>query len=89
MKLLQNEQLRRKRLTQEEKPWKIISKKITEEVIYGELFITKILNQKYDSWTVITDSVAMSQMVNMEENMTNLHDAETRVTIGDCDPNSF
>ena len=47
------------------------------------MFIAKTSNQDHDSETFITDSGATSYIVNLEENMTNLKDAETQVTIGD------
>ena len=48
-----------------------------------EYLFAKMRNQKYDSDRFIADSGATSHMVNSEENMTNLKDTETRVTIGD------
>ena len=50
------------------------TKNVTEEVIYNELFITKIPNQKYYSKIFITDCSSMLHMVNSEENMTNYKD---------------
>ena len=43
----------------------------------------KTSNQNHDSETFIADSGTPSLMVNPEENMTNLKDAKTRVTVGD------
>ena len=40
-------------------------------------------NKDQDSEEFIIDSGAMSHIENLEENMMNLKDAETRVTIGD------
>ena len=51
--------------------------------MYDRNFIMKMSNQNHESKTFIVDSGATSHMVNSEENMTNLRDAETRVTIGD------
>ena len=59
------------------------SNKFTEDVIYNTLFIVKSSNQEHDSKIFIVDSGAISHMVNLEENMTNLYNFETRVTIGD------
>ena len=39
-------------------------------------------NQKYGIKTFIADSGTISHMVNTEEIITNLHNAETRVTVG-------
>ena len=47
------------------------------------MFIAKTSNQEYDSEHLIEDSVATSHMVNSEENMMNLKNDETRITIGD------
>ena len=38
---------------------------------------------KYDSETFLTDSCSMSHMVNTEENITNVNDTDTLVTVGD------
>ena len=46
------------------------------------MFIAKTSNQEHDSKIFIADSGATAHMVNSEENMTNLKDAKTRVTIG-------
>ena len=43
----------------------------------------KTSNQTYDSETHIANSSAMSHMAKSEENMTNLKNVETRVTIGE------
>ena len=43
----------------------------------------KSLNKKYHSKIFIAVYGAMSHMVTMEENKTNLRDTETQVTIGD------
>ena len=51
--------------------------------MHDKLIIGKKSIQKYDVRTFIVDSVAMSHMVTMEENKTNLRDTETQVTIGD------
>ena len=40
-------------------------------------------NQKHDSETFIADSGATSHILNLEENMKNLKDAKTQVTVGD------
>ena len=47
------------------------------------MFIAKTSKQECDIENLIADSVATSHMVNSEENMTNLKNDETRVTIGD------
>ena len=47
------------------------------------MFIAKKPNQEQDSEIFIMDSGATSQMVNLEDNMTNLKETETKVTIGD------
>ena len=81
--MIENEQSLRKLLIQEEKGRKRICKNIIDEVFYDELFIVKTSNQDHDGKTFIMDSSAMSHMVNSEENITNLKDAKTRVTVGD------
>ena len=43
----------------------------------------KTSNQKHDIKIFITDYGATSHMLNSEDNMTNLNNAETGVTIGD------
>ena len=48
---------------------------VTEDVIYGELFIVKTSNQELDRETCIADSGATSHIVNTEEKITNLEDA--------------
>ena len=53
-------------------------------MLYDELYIAKTSNQEHDSEIFIADSGATSHMVNLENNMTNLKDTETKVTIGDC-----
>ena len=59
------------------------SNNVTEDVIYDELFIAKISNQEHEHELFIAGSGATSNMVNLEEKMTNLKYAETRVTVGD------
>ena len=58
------------------------SNNATEDVIYNELFIVRKSNQEHDSEIFIMDSGATSHMVYLEENMTNLNDYKTQVTIG-------
>ena len=70
-------------MLQQEESGKRIYKNVTENVVYNELFITKISNKEHDREIFIADSGAMSHMVNSEENITNLKNAETRVTVGD------
>ena len=56
---------------------------VTEDVICDKIFIMKILNKEHDRKKCIVDSSATSHMINSEENMTNLKNTETRVTVGD------
>ena len=56
---------------------------IIEDLVYDELFIAKTSNQKHVGETFIEYSSATSHMVNSEENMTNLKNSKTRVTIRD------
>ena len=56
---------------------------VKEDAVYDELFIAKTSNQEHDSETFIADYGATSHMLNLEENTTNLKDAQKRVTIGD------
>ena len=63
--------------------YKEYTKNVTENVICNKLFITKISNQEHDSKTFIADSGATPHMVNSEENMTNLNNAETQVAVRD------
>ena len=44
----------------------------------------KTTNQNHDIEIFIAYFGATSHMVNSEENMTNLKNAKTRVTVGDC-----
>ena len=53
-----------------------------EDVIYNKMFIPKPSNQNHARKILIADYGATQYMVNLEENMTNLKDAKTRVTIG-------
>ena len=70
-------------MRQEEKCGKRIHKNVTEEVIDKKLFIIKKPNQDHEGETFIADSGAISHMVNSEENMANLNNSETQVTVGD------
>ena len=58
-------------------------KNFTEELTHKEIFIANGSSKKYDSKKFITDSCAMSHIVTAEENMSKLHDTETRVSTGD------
>ena len=60
--------------------------KVTEDVIYSLLFISKTSNRSYNSETFIAASSATFHMVKLEYNMTNLKDTKTRVTLGDSIP---
>ena len=62
---------------------KYSAKNVTEDVVYDELFISKTSDMEHDRKMFIADSGVMSHMVNSEENITNLKDSETRVTVGD------
>ena len=52
-----------------------------ENLIYKEIFIAKMSNPNHDNETYIADSGSMSHMVNLEENMIKLKDAETQFTV--------
>ena len=56
---------------------------VTEEVVHDKLYIAKGSSNKYDSNTFIPDSGVTSHMITTEENISNLCNAEARVTIGD------
>ena len=67
----------------EENAWKEAANYATEEIIYERLFIEKKLSNKYDTKTFIVDYGATSHMVATEENVSNLCNVETIVTVWD------
>ena len=67
-------------------PKKEATKNAREEIIHDKYFCTiywKCSIQKYNSKTFISDYGDMSHMITTEENMINLYNAETQVTVGD------
>ena len=51
--------------------------------MYDKSFIVNTSRQEHDRETFIADSGTTSHKVNLEENMTNLRDSETRFTVGE------
>ena len=69
-------------MLQEEKQ-KSEAKNFTNKVVYDKIFIEKVNIDKYYSETFIAYYDAKSHIENLEENMTNLQDMKTQVTIDD------
>ena len=55
----------------------------TNRVVFEKTFIEKVKTDKYYSQKFIAYYDAKSHIEKLEENMTNLHDMKTQVTIGD------
>ena len=56
---------------------------ITEDIVYNELFVAKTSNKEHDRKIFIVDCGSTSHIVNSENNMTNLKDIKTKVTVSD------
>ena len=54
-------------MLQEVKYGKIICKKVTEDIVYDELFIAKKSNLDHDIETFVMDSRATSHMINSDD----------------------
>ena len=73
MLILQGDQTQRK-LFPEGKQLKSYSKQIAEEeIVYSNMFITKVKGVKYDKINIIADSDDMSHKDKLDKNTTNLH----------------